>query len=344
MPPASPLPDGDRRSSQGPARRLWASILPIGRDALHLSFTLFRIMIPIIVAVKVLQELDAIRYLAWPLQPVMHLVGLPAEMGLVWATAMLNNIYTAMIVLLSLAVHHPLTAAQATVLGTMVLVAHTLPVELKIAQKSGPRMLFQAACRLLGAIFLGWILNQVYTACGMLQQPARFLLAPESEMDASRGGLWSWAWQETQNLLGIMLIIFALLALMAVLRKIGVIALINRLLAPVLRRIGIGPQATAIMLVGLTLGISYGGALIIHEARRGEIDPKDVFYALTLMGLCHSLLEDTLLMVMMGSHLSGVLLARLIFALLTLKGLVMATERLPRKFRERFLWRPQPFR
>ena len=35
------------------------------------------------------------------------------------------------------------TTAQATVLATMMLIAHTLPVELRIAQKSGPRLLFQ---------------------------------------------------------------------------------------------------------------------------------------------------------------------------------------------------------
>ena len=108
-------------------------------DALKSSFVLFRIMVPIIILVKILQELDVIKYLAIPLAPIMKFVGLPGELGLVWATAILNNLYGAMVVLLSLVRDAPITAAQATVLCTMMLVAHTLPIELKIAQASTTR-------------------------------------------------------------------------------------------------------------------------------------------------------------------------------------------------------------
>ena len=87
---------------------------------------LYKIMIPVLIGVKILQELDLIQYLAWPLKPFMALVGLPPEMGLVWATAMVNNIYSGIIVMLQLWADNPLTAAQATVLGTMILVAPTV--------------------------------------------------------------------------------------------------------------------------------------------------------------------------------------------------------------------------
>jgi hypothetical protein len=112
----------------------------------RISLELYKIMIPIIIAVKILQDLGLIAWLALPLAPVMHLVGLPGEMGLVWATALVNNIYGSMIVFVSLAGQHDLTVAQVTVLGVMILIAHGLPVELQIVRKSGPRMGFQAFC------------------------------------------------------------------------------------------------------------------------------------------------------------------------------------------------------
>ncbi len=308
------------------------------KDALSVSYHLFKIMIPVLVAVKILKELGLIKYLAVPLRPVMGMVGLPAEMGLVWATAMLNNIYSAIIVLLALVEDSPLSTAQATALGTMILVAHTLPVELKIAQKSGPRLLFQMLVRIGGALLIGWGLNLTYSGLGLLQEPARILISPEAAGRTAEETLLSWAAREAVNLVSIFGIIVGLLILMRILERFRIIDLMNRLLRPVLSIMGIGPKASAIAIIGVTLGISYGGGLIIKEARSGRVDKKDVFYALTLMGLAHSLIEDTMLMVMIGGDLSGLLWARLALALGSVSILVRLTSRLPASFCDRFLW------
>ncbi|MDD4951764.1 MAG: hypothetical protein PHV85_04375 [Desulfovibrionaceae bacterium] len=305
--------------------------------SLKASLELFKVMVPVLVAVRLLQSLGLIKYLALPLKPVMELVGLPADMGLVWATGLFNNIYSAIIVFLSLARDHPLSAAQATVLGTMILIAHSMPVELGIAKRSGPRLMFQAASRLGGAFAAGWALNAGYRALGLLQGPAAILFKAEPGADTDPGHL-SWALDQIWNLSLIFVIIVALLAVMSALKKIGAIGLMDRLLRPLLKLIGIGPKASAITVIGLTLGISYGGGLIIREARSGALDRRDVFYSLTLMGLCHSLIEDTMLLMMIGGHLSGLLWARLIFALAAVALLVRVSAALPQRFCDRFLW------
>ena len=308
------------------------------RDALRVSFDLFKIMVPVIIVVKILQELDLIRYLAIPLGPVMNVVGLPGEMGLVWATAMLSNIYSSIIVLLSLVKDVPITTAQATILGTMILVAHNLPIELKIAQKSGPRLIFQAISRLGSAFLLGWFLNIVYSWFNLLQQPANILLTPKPENALNNESLASWATGEVQKLFFIFLIILGLFFLLRTLEKLRIVDVINKILRPILKLMGIGPKASAITVIGNTMGIAYGGGLIIHEARSGHIDKKDVFYSLTLMGLSHSLIEDTLLMVMIGGHLSGLLCARVGYSILVVTLLVKVTTRLPTAFCDKFLW------
>ncbi|NQT55223.1 MAG: hypothetical protein HQ551_03230 [Desulfobacteraceae bacterium] len=308
------------------------------RDALRVSFDLFKIMVPVIIVVKILQELDLIRYLAIPLGPVMNVVGLPGEMGLVWATAMLSNIYSSIVVLLSLVKDVPITTAQATILGTMILVAHNLPIELKIAQKSGPRLIFQAISRLGSAFLLGWFLNIVYSWFNLLQQPANILLTSKPENALNNESLASWATGEVQKLFFIFLIILGLFFLLRTLEKLKIIDVINKILRPILKLMGIGPKASAITVIGNTMGIAYGGGLIIHEARSGHIDKKDVFYSLTLMGLSHSLIEDTLLMVMIGGHLSGLLCARVGYSILVVTLLVKVTTRLPTAFCDKFLW------
>ena len=318
--------------------KIFDSLIQIFRDPLRLSLDLFKIMVPIIIAVKICQELDMIKYLAVPLAPVMWLVGLPRELGLVWATAILNNLYGAIIVLLSLVHDTQITTAQATVLCTMMLVAHSLPIELKIAQASGPRLLFQAFSRLGAAVLFGWILNLLYSGLNLLRGPLVILIGEGTDIRPQKLGLYSWAAGELRNLIYIFIVIVGLFLLMRILKRFKIIDYLNLALRPVLRFMGIGPKASAIAMIGLTLGISFGGGLIIHEARTGQVGKRDVFFSLTLMGLSHSLIEDTLLMVMVGGHLSGILIARLIFSIAAVALLVRASGCLPNSFCDRFLW------
>ena len=119
-------------------------------------------MIPIIIAVKILQEFGAVDALGKILSPVMGIVGLPGSMGLVWATTILSNIYTGIVVFVSVTANESLTVAQTTVLASMMLVAHNLPIELRIAQKAGARLRFMGLLRMGGAFVLGWGLFRIY--------------------------------------------------------------------------------------------------------------------------------------------------------------------------------------
>lgn len=306
------------------------------KEAAKASYDLFKVIVPVSIIIKVLLELGAVEHLGAALGPVMELVGLPGSMGLVWATAMVANIYGGMVAFVTLAPEANLTVAQATVLCSMILVAHGLLTELRIAQKSGPRMRAMAALRLTGAVALGWLLNQVYTRGGLLQGPNITLWNPEPT-DHSWG---SWALGQLKTLAAIFAIILALLFVMKLLKRIGVTDLLIRLLEPVLRILGISKAAAPVTVIGMTMGITYGGGLIIQQARSGAMRKRDIFFSLALMGLCHSLIEDTLLMVALGAHTSGILWARLGFSLVVVFVLVRLLKRVPEKVFDRLLFRP----
>ncbi len=289
------------------------AIAETGRNAVRASMALFKVMVPIIVAVAVLEHLDLIRYLALPLKPFMGLVGLPAEMGLVWATAMAVNVYSGIIVYVSLLpTLDPLSVAQVSVLAGMILVAHGLPVECKIAQRCGVSLFGQVLFRICGAMMLGMLLHLTYTWMGALQQPATLAWHPQ----APASGVLPWIVGQAKNLAGIFFIIYALMLLMRLLDALRITGAINALLTPFLRFMGIGRNAATITVVGLTMGITYGGGLIIHEAQSGRVSQRDVFASLTLMGLSHALIEDTLLMMLLGAHASATLWGRLLFSLI----------------------------
>jgi hypothetical protein len=328
----------DMNSHASGVQRLLSALSGILRDAASTALDLYKIMIPIVIVVKLLQELEFIRYLALPLKPIMGLVGLPDELGLVWATAMVNNIYSALIVLSSLIKDTPVTTAQATVLGAMILVAHGLPVELRIARAAGPRLAFQGALRGFGALLFGWILHEIFQFFDVLQGPANILL--DGNREAANAGWIAWALGEARNLAAIFVIIMGLVALVRLLKAAKITDVMNWLLRPLLRLMGVGPRASTITVIGLTLGLAYGGGLIIREAKTGGVGRRDVFYSLSLMGLCHSLVEDTLLVVMGGADFFWVFWGRLVFALAGVSVLTAVSRRLPEAFCDRWLWGP----
>ncbi|SIN73145.1 hypothetical protein [Halodesulfovibrio marinisediminis] len=283
------------------------------KDAAAASLDLYKVMIPVIIIVKLLQELDLIQYLAVPLKPFMSLAGLPAEMGLVWATSIIVNLYSGLIVYISMVpTMDPLSVAQITTLTTMMLIAHSLPVECKVAQKCGISMTGQFIIRMISAFILGIIMNLVFSKTGIYSEPSKILWEPQ----LPEPGLIPWALNEANNLLYLFFIILALFALMRLLTYYGITEKLNALLKPILQAIGIGKGAATLTVLGLSLGITYGGGLIIHEVKSGSLSKRDVFASLTLMGLAHALIEDTLLMMLLGAHISGILWTRLIFAII----------------------------
>ena len=305
------------------------------REAAGTTWVLMRILVPIGILVRILRQLGVVEWFGAGLAPFMRVVGLPGEMGLVWATSLVVNIYAGMVVFASLAPELALTTAQVTVLCTMILVAHSLPVEVRIAQRAGSRAAVTCVLRLAGAMLLGLILHRVYVTGGFLQTPNQALWNPGVQPDS-----WvAWSVSEAKKLLTIFVIVLVLLLVMKILEALRVTALLIRLLEPVLTALGISCKTAPVTVIGMTLGLSYGGGLIIREADSGRIGRRDLFSSLALMGLCHSLIEDSLLMAVLGAHVSGVLWARLIFALVTVALLTRVLRRVPDATFDRFFSR-----
>jgi hypothetical protein len=309
-------------------------------EAVHVFWQLALIIVPIGIVTRILEQLGLIDIFGDLLGPVMQLVGLPGELGLVWATAMVVNIYGGLMVFAALAPGLELTVAQVTVVGTMILIAHSLPVELRIAQKVGTRLRAMFLLRVISAFVLGWLLQLGFHLTGTLQQPNQALWSP-----AATGPGWGdWAVAQLENLLMIFTIIFVLIMLLALLKRIGITELLTRLLEPLLSLLGMGREAAPMAIIGMTLGISYGGGLLIREVESGQLSQKDVFISLALMSLCHSVIEDTLVIMVFGAHLAGILWARLIFTLVVVFVIARLITFVPESFFQRYLVRRAPLR
>ncbi|MCK9611810.1 MAG: hypothetical protein PHR81_06085 [Bacteroidales bacterium] len=307
------------------------------KDVARTVFILFRIMIPISIIVKLLQMMGVVSLIGDALFPVMKYVGLPGEMGLVWATGMMTNLFGGIIAFLNISQGLELSIAQVTVISMMMLVAHTFPIELAIARKTGVRVMAMFSIRFIFAFAFGFVVFKIYQLGGWYNEPAVLAWRPDISADNS---LTAWALAELKNYGLIICFIFCLMLLLKVLKIIGVIDLITKGLSPFLKLMGIGKEVSTIALVGLTLGVVYGGALIIDEARSNpKIPKKDIFYAMALMGLCHSVIEDTLLMMALGATFNGVFIIRLFLSMSVVFLLVKITKKIPDKIIYKFLIR-----
>ncbi|OUR82064.1 hypothetical protein A9Q77_01950 [Marinomonas sp. 42_23_T18] len=297
------------------------------------SYTLFKLMIPTIIVVKILESLGFLDYFALVLGPIMGWVGLPESMGLVWATTILTNIYAGMLIFFYAQQAETMTVAQVTVICILMLFAHGLPVEARIAQQAGIRLRFTLLLRVGGGFLLAWIVNKLYLEFDYLQEVNQLAWQPEP----AKTGLWNWVVGQVESLLMIQVIIAFLLTALKVLKIVGIEKLMAYLLSPLLKVLGISRQATTITIVGITLGLSFGGGLLINEARQGHVSKRDIFASMSLLALCHSMIEDTLLMLLLGADFGGVFWARIIFSLIVISLLTRIIDILPQRIWDKHL-------
>jgi hypothetical protein len=283
---------------------------------------LFKIIIPVSIIMKIITELGLISYIGQALSPLMSLVGLPGSYGLVWAAAICTNIYAAMLVFSKVITTDPINTAQVTILGIMMLVAHALPIEATVARQSGIRLRVSLLFRLVSALLFGMLLNFIFKTADILQNSPNIIWYPEN----NASGLLPWAGAEFLNYIKIVIIIFSLITFMNILKASGFMNVLIKVLYPLLKGLGIGKKAIPITIIGIVLGYAYGGGLIIAEAKSGRVGKKDLFYTIIFLSLCHSLIEDSFLIISLGGDSITIILGRFILSYITCTIIVFATR------------------
>jgi hypothetical protein len=284
------------------------------KETVRVYLTLIKIMVPTIIVVKILDSLGGVELLAWLLSPLMTLVGLPDILVIVWATAMVSNLYAAMTVFYELSGTHVFTVAEISVLSVMLLLSHGLPVEGGIAKAVGVRWSITLTLRIGGALLLGALTMSVYQWGDWQQQPIALIWQPELRSPL----LVDWALEQLKLLTVIFFVILGLIGLLKLLRYWGIERFMHWFLTPFLKALTMSRNACNVTVIGITLGLSFGGGLLIHEVQQGGIDKRDTLLSICFLGLCHSLIEDTLLMLLLGADIHAILWGRLAFAILVI--------------------------
>lgn len=280
-----------------------------GRAFWHMA----KVMVPVMALVQLAEEYGISSMLGALLAPLMKLVGLPGEAGLVWAIALLTGFYGGVGALVALLMQIELSALQLNVLLSMILFAHAIPVEQSIVRAAGGSFIFTTLIRLIAAFVFGFILHHIGFYLDALQEPATLGLLPQA---SGQGGVWGFLRTTAKTLLLMFVVLSVLLAGLDFLKRIGVFERLTQWLTPFFTKLGIVPNLAPLVVVGMLLGLTYGGGLIVAETRKHRFTKRELFTPLASLSIIHALIEDTFVVIALGGDVWVILLWRTLFALL----------------------------
>ena len=303
-------------------------------DIYVVSFELFKIMIPTLILVKIAEIYGLVKVLTNLFGPIMTMMGLPAEMALAITTTMLTNPYAGIIVLASTPGIDELTVAQTTILASFILFTHSVIIEAAISRQAGLSAGATIIIRILSGILFCTLLNYFCSTFDLFDQIA-VLNLPEMSMAPT---LQQWIIDQIRGLIFIQFVIIILITFLEILRLIGIEKIIRLLLSPFLKILNIGQSASTIVVVGLTLGLGFGGGLMIKDVKQGLVAPRSAVGALIFINLFHSLIEDTTILLLIGPSLFTILIVRGLFVFALTFLLIKIFNNLPIDAYDRFLF------
>ncbi len=303
-------------------------LVNIFQETTKIFWILFKVILPVVIVIRALELIGAIPFLAKFLEPLTSFIGIDGSLGLVWMAAILVNIYAGLAAFASLQAIFDYSVAETTILGLIILIAHSLPIEVAIAKKSRISWIFNLSFRFINAILAGKILNLIFTKYELFSEPNQSVLQVPNELVSN----FEWAILQIQNFFIIFLIIFFIILTINVLKALGVWSFIIHIMKIPLSYLGMSEKVANIILIGLTLGISFGGGFLIEESKKNNISKKDILLSLSFLSLCHSIIEDTILILLLGSHISGILFFRFIYTVIIILLMKILLETKMQKF------------
>lgn len=137
---------------------LTAAIFKTGfQRGLFTTWKLAKVIVPVYMVVTLLKYTPVMGMVAGFFEPLMQFFGLPGEASLVLVLGKLLNIYAALGAISSL----ELTGREITIIATMLLLSHSLPMESAVSAGTGVNAVLITAFRLLISVIAGLVLNLI---------------------------------------------------------------------------------------------------------------------------------------------------------------------------------------
>ena len=267
---------------------------------------LLKLTIPISFAVFLFDFFGVLHVIAGWVAPLFKLIGLSGQTSIVLITSFFTNIYSVIAVMTTLGIGH----REGTILAVMCLISHAMIVETAIQKKTGSRPWRMVVTRLSASFMAAVLLNFILPA----EMGSESEQTVRAVVDFS-SALTGWLSDMLVTTLKIIILVNLLLILQKILNEFGLIKWILMPFVPLLKVMGLPSSTGFLWVVANTLGLGYGGAIMINETEEGKLSREDADLLNHNIAISHSQLEDPLLFVSIGYHWGILIWPRLLLSI-----------------------------
>jgi len=296
----------------GPPHKFRDGLLRGLRKGLQSFFWMIKILVPVSFFTALLEWSGWLTSIDFLIQPLMGWLGLPAKAALPLVIGMLTNIYGGIAAMVML----PFTKEQMTLIAIFLLISHNLIQEGIIQGKSGIHPLKATLFRIVAACITVVLVGQFLDtgAASPLADSGFTTVAPPFLTM-----LQNWIVATIRLAIKIFLIIISILTVVEILKSYGWIDRAVILLTPFLRTLGLSDKVGILWLAGAFFGLVYGAALIVEEAKRGDLSKEELEGLHLSIGINHAVIEDPALFLSLGLSAFWLWVPRLVMAILAVR-------------------------
>jgi Fe2+ transport system protein B len=284
---------------------------------------MMKIIVPISFFTAILDWSGFLGRIDFLLKPLMGWLDLPPAAALPLIISMLTGIYGGIATMAVL----PFSVPQMTLIAVFIMICHSLIQEGIIQGQSGIHPLKVTLVRIGAAIVTVLLIAPWVGSSTLMPASAEGALAADP---AFLDMIWRWTWTTFRLTAKIFFIIMALLTLLELMKAFDWIHPFVRALGPLLKIMGLDQKVGFLWMTAVIFGLSYGGAIIVAEAKSGNLSRDDLELLHLSIGMNHSMIEDPPLFLTLGIHPFWLYVPRLAMAIVIVR-LVRLWQRYARR-------------
>ena len=277
---------------------------------------LLKIIIPISFATNLMVYFGIIDKLDFLLNPVMHLLYLPASAALVLIIGFFTGIYGTVAALWVM----PFCMEHMILIAIFNLISHNMIQESIIQGNSGINPFIAGIFRL----FISFIVTFI---CAKLMgvSPETGGIELNSQPGFAHGTtpfaimLETWALETFKLIIRIFCIIMPLMIILELAKIFNIISFVTRMMFPVLKVMGLSSSTGMLWLTAIIFGLSYGGAVIVETTQSSKFDRHDLNKLHISIGINHAMIEDPALFLPLGLPIFWLWIPRIIAAMIAVR-------------------------
>lgn len=281
------------------------------KEGIRGSLNFIKIMLPISLSISILKYFGVIKLLSDVVSPIFKLIGLRGEAVIALISGYLVNCYSAIAVMSTL----NLSNKEITILAVMLVLCHTLPVELSIQKKAGGSFFLIMFIRIFSSLMMGFIFNWIIpNDTGFtnlkLQEDVINDSAPFLNL------IISWLFENVVviNMIAINII---LTIFYNILKRYRLTEKISSVFKYIMFMFGLPKETAFLWIVTNIIGLIYGATMLVEEKNNNTLDETSFKKLNISIATCHSIIQETANFVVIGASAVYLIIPRIAISIIS---------------------------